>query len=85
MQVTFNTNFDAQGFTIEAEIKIENVVLNDSDLQEIRRYFKDISDGFSVTSDGVDHVFFVDFRHSATIYDINEAISLLDEYLDEKS
>jgi hypothetical protein len=83
MQVTFNTNFDAQGFTVEAQIKVENVALSDLDFEEIRRWFNDISDNFSINSDGRNHVFFVDFRYSATVYDINEAITLLDEFITE--
>jgi hypothetical protein len=87
MQVNFNTTRDDRGLVFEAIIHIENTLLSDSDFAEFRRLFSEVclpgAGDFSINSDGVDHTIFAEFRNDVSLYDIEEAITLLDEYLTE--
>ena len=83
MQVTFNTTFNDSQLAITAIININNVNLTDANFADIRRYFSDVADSLSISSDGVKHVFYVDFAHNATISSFNDAMELLAEDLTE--
>ena len=87
MQVNFKTTRDDRGLVFEAIIRIEDVILADSDFVEIRRLFSEVclpgAGDFSINSDGVDHTFFAEFRNDVSLYDIEEAITLLEEFITE--
>jgi hypothetical protein len=81
MQVKFNTTLDDRGLCFDAVIQIDNAP--DLDMTELRRYFTDISDSYSINTDGVDHTIYVSFHYNAKLCDIEEAINLVDEYIVE--
>jgi hypothetical protein len=83
MIVTFKTDFDAEGLAMAATIQIQNVVLNDENFQDFRRYFEDLAHSFSIDSDGVNHTLYIDFGYNAQLGEINDAIYLVQDDLVE--
>jgi mevalonate pyrophosphate decarboxylase len=82
MQVEFITNWEGYMSLGAVVTCYQDFELDDADNAAITQIFKDITDRITIeTRDGHNYTIRANFRYRASIYDMNNALQELDQYL----